>query len=239
MRIGASGAAYGGRSSCGKKRQEKGAVEREDKEDKSEEEGGEGEDERADKCRLELGRERPGKQRTRTDASGGQRPWTGTSREGAAMDRSVRGRGCERVRAWRRQETARRTRRIARKVEREDKKKKSREEGGEGDAGVTGRRMKPGLEHLGKMCAWTGTTEWWRPLTGTSGSGAALDWSVRGCIRRKEQRRRGAHAQEQATVEREIKRNKCREAGGGGEDGEADKRMAIGLEHPGHEEGVR
>ena len=92
-----------------------------------------------------------------------------------------------------------------------------REEGGEGDAGVAGRRMQPGLEHPGKMGAWTRTTEWWRPWTGTSGVGAALDWSVRGCIRRKKQRRRGAHAREQGTVEREITKNKSREARGGRE----------------------
>ena len=87
MRTGASGAAYGGGKGGGKKRQEQGVVEREDKEDKSQEEGGEGEDERADKCRLELGRERQGKQRTRAGASGWRRPWTGTSGEGAAKGR--------------------------------------------------------------------------------------------------------------------------------------------------------
>ena len=239
MRIGASGAAYGGGSGGGKKRQEQGAVEREDKKDKSREEGGEGEEEKVDKRRLELRRERPGKQRTRTGTSRGQRPWTGTSGEGAAMDWSVRGRGCKRGRARRRQERARRTRTRARKVEREDKKKKSREEGGEGDAGVTVKRMKPGLEHPRKTGAWTGTTEWWRPWTGTSGVGAALDWSVRGCIRGKKQRWQGEHAQEQRTVEREIKKNKSREAGGGGEDGEADTHMEIGPEHPGHGRGMR
>ena len=103
-------------------------------------------------------------------------------------------------------------------------KKKSREEEGEGDAGVTSKRMKPRLEHPGKMGARTRTTEWWRPWTAKSGVGAAMDFSVRGCIRRKKQLRRGERAQEQETVEREIKEKKGREAGGGGEDGEADKR---------------
>ena len=117
-----------------------------------------------------------------------------------ALDGNVGGRGCERKRARRRQETARRTRKRA---HREDGKKKSREEEGEGDAGVTSKRMKPGLEHPGKMGARTRTTEWWRPWTGTSGVGAALDWSVWGCIRRKKQRRRGARAHEQGTVERD------------------------------------
>ena len=40
-------------------------------------------------------------------------------------------------------------------------------------------------------------------------------------------------------VVREIKMNKSWEARGGGEDGEADKHMGIGLERPGHGRGVR
>ena len=133
--IGASGAAEAGGSGGAKKRQgeheqEQGMVEREDTKDKSREEGGEGEEEKADK-RKELGREHPGKQRTRNGTSRGRRPWTGTSREEASMDWSVR--GCIRRRTRRRQETARRTSTRARKLEREDKKKTSRQEGGEGE----------------------------------------------------------------------------------------------------------
>ena len=60
-------------------------MEREDTKDKSQKEGGEGEEEKADK-RMERGREHLGKQHTRTGTSEGQRPWTGTSGEQAAMD---------------------------------------------------------------------------------------------------------------------------------------------------------
>ena len=108
-------------------------------------------------------------------------------------------------------------------MERGDKKKKSRGEGGEGGEGEAGKHMKPGLEHPGRTCAGTGPT----------GIGAALDWSVGGCIRRKKQRRQGEHAQEQGTVERENTKNKSRDAGGAGEEGDAHKRMKTGLEHPG------
>ena len=69
----------------GKERHEQGVVEREDKQDKSQEEGGEGEAERADKRRRELKRERQGKHRTRAGASGGTE----------APDGNVRGRGCK------------------------------------------------------------------------------------------------------------------------------------------------
>ena len=168
----------------------------------------------------------------------GARPWTGTSGKEAAMDWSVQGQGCKRRRTRRRQETARRTSTRARKVEREDKKRKGREEGGEGDGRVGGKRMKPGEEDPGKTGARTGTTGWWRFWTGTSGVGAALDWSVRGCIRRKKQRRQGEHAQEQGTAERGNTKSRIREAGGEGEEGEADKRMEIGPEHLGHGGGV-
>ena len=222
MRIGAARAAYGGRSGGGKKRQEQGAVEREDKEDKSQDEGGEGEEERADKRRLELGRERLGKQRTR----GAEAP-----------DGNVRGRGghgLERPRpGLQKGEGAA----AARKgKENTHKSKEGGQRGQEEKESGGGRRRRrrsngqaheTGLEHPGKMGARTRRTEWWRPWTGVSGVGAALDWSVRGCIRRKKQRRRGAHAQEQGTVEREITKNKSREAGGEGEDREADNRMGI------------
>ena len=228
MRIGASGAAYGGGNGGGKKRQKQGVVEREDKEDKSQEEG----EEKRTKERTIAGWNAD----ANTRGSTAPRP----AHPGAeALDGNVRGRGCERKRAQRRQETARRTRTRARKVDQEGIKEKSWEEEGEGDAGATSKRMKPGLEHPGKTGARTRTTEWWRPWTGTSGVGLALHWSVRGCIRRKKQQRRGARAQEQGTVEREIKKNKSWEAGGGSEDGEADKRMGVGLKHPGHGRGVR
>ena len=107
-------------------------MEREDTKDKSQEERGEGEEEKADK-RMEHGREHPGKRRTRTGTSEGQRPWAGTSGEEAAINWTVR--GCIRRRTRQQQETARRTSTRARKVEREDKKKKSREQGGEGEEG--------------------------------------------------------------------------------------------------------
>ena len=56
---------------------------------------------------VEPGLEIPGKQRIRTGTSGGQKPWTGTSREGASLDWNVR--GCRRRRKRRRRETAKRT----------------------------------------------------------------------------------------------------------------------------------
>ena len=137
------------------------------------------------------------------------------------MDWSVR--GCMRRRMRRRQGTVRRTSTRARKVKKEDKKKKSRGEGGEGEEGEAGKHMKPGLEHPGRTCA----------RTGTSGVGAALDWSVRGCIRRMKWRRQGEHAEEQGTVERENTKNKSREAGGAGDERDTHKHMENGLEHPG------
>ena len=128
----------------GEHEQEQGTVEREDTKDKSQERGRKGEEEKTDTA-MELGQEHPGKLRTGTGTSEGQRPWTGTSEEETAMDWNVR--GCIRRRTRRRQETVRRTSTRARNVEREDKKKKSRGEGGEGEEGEAGKHMKPGLEH--------------------------------------------------------------------------------------------
>ena len=72
---------------------------------------------------------------------------------------------------------------------RKDAKNKSREAGGEGEEGEADKHMEPGLEHQGKTCTRTGTSFCWRLWTETSGVEGALDWSVRGCIRRRKRPR--------------------------------------------------
>ena len=44
-------------------------------------------------------------------------------------------------------------------MEREDTKNKNREEGGEGEGGEADKHMETGLEHPGKKCTRTGTSE--------------------------------------------------------------------------------
>ena len=62
---------------------------------------------------------------------------------------------------------------------RKDAKNNSREEGGEGEEGEAAEHMEPGWGQPGKQ----------RTQTGTSGGEAALDWSVRGLMRMRKQRR--------------------------------------------------
>ena len=109
---------------------------------------------------------------------------------------------------------------------RKDTTNESREAGGEGAEGKAAKHVDPGQEQPGKQ----------RTRTRTSGGKAALDWSVWGSMKRRKgcgKKLQGEHEQEPSTGEKEDKKNNRREEGGKGEEGEADKHMEPGLDHPG------
>ena len=92
-----------------------------------------------------------------------------------------------------------------------DTTKERREAGGEGAEGKAAKHVEPGREQPGKQ----------RTRTGTSGSEAALDWSVRGSSRKKKWRRQETARRarpEPGKGEKEDKKSKRREERGEGEE---------------------
>ena len=127
---------------------------------------------------TEPGLEHPGKKRTRTGTSGRHKPWTGTSREVAALD-WLPGQHKEEEAAAARKRTENMDKSDERK--REDTKNMNRDEGGEGDEGAAQKESTDSRQNKKEKDGRHGATDWnIRGPEEATRQRIPLDWNIRG-----------------------------------------------------------